>query len=105
MPDTSEDRFAATVYRLLAECGPSTADDLLDALTAAGIDLPPDPADALGELLEHDIAPVLPLADGRWVWLPALLDGWIFTHRLTAQEAENDAIGWDRDLSPLSMLT
>ncbi|MDA2992309.1 MAG: SEC-C metal-binding domain-containing protein [Actinomycetota bacterium] len=105
MPDTSEDRFAATVYRLLAECGPSTADDLLDALTAAGIDLPPDPADALGELLENDIAPVLPLADGRWVWLPALLDGRIFTHRLTAQEAENDAIGWDRDLSPLSMLT
>ena len=105
VPDTPEDGLAVAVHRLLAERGPSTAGDLIDALTEAGIAMPPDPAAALDELLENDIAPVLPLADGRWVWLPALLDGRIFTHRLTPLEAANDVIGWDRDLSPLSMLT
>lgn len=87
MPDTSEDRLVAAVHLLLAERGPSKAGELIDALTEAGIAMPPDPADALGELLENDIAPVLPLADGRWVWLPTLLDGRMFTHRLTRLEA------------------
>jgi len=105
VPETPEDRLAAAVHRLLSERGPTTTGDLVDALTEAGIDMSPDPADVLGELLENDIAPVMPLADGRWVWLPALLDGRIFTHRLTPLEAENDVIGWDRDLSPVSMLT
>ncbi|MDQ1320171.1 MAG: hypothetical protein QG655_1414, partial [Actinomycetota bacterium] len=105
MPDTPEDDLAAAVHRLLAERGPSTASDLIDALSEAGIDLPPNSEDALADLLEEEDAPVMSLADGRWAWLPALLEGRIFTHRLTPQEAEHDAIGWDRDLSPVSFLT
>lgn len=105
MPDTPEDDLAAAVHRLLAERGPSTASDLIHALSEAGVDLPPDAEDALADLLEDDDAPVTSLADGRWVWLPALLDGRIFTHRLTPQEYEHDAIGWDRDLFPVAFLT
>ena len=80
-------------------------DDLLDVLTAEGIDLGPDPEEMLADALDEDAQPVLPLADGRWAWIPALLAGRIFTHRLNAVEAEHDLIEYGPDLAPLMMLT
>lgn len=47
----------------------------------------------------------MPLADGRWAWIPALLDGRVFTHRLSALEAEFDMTAFGPDLAPLAMLT
>ena len=99
------DGLAAAVRRLLTERGPLPHADLLAGLTAAGIDLGDYPDDSLLDALDSDPGPVLNLADGRWAWIPAVLDGRVFTHRLSAAEAEHDAIGWDRDLAPLSMLT
>lgn len=99
------DGLAAAVRELLAERGPLPHADLLAALSAAGIDLGADADDSLLEALDSDPGPVLNLADGRWAWIPAVLDGRVFTHRLTAAEAEYDAVGWDSDLAPLSMLT
>lgn len=82
-----------------------TEDDLLDVLDADGIELGPDPEGMLTDILDEDCELVMPLADERWAWIPALLDGRIFTHRLSAVEAEHDMIGFGPDLAPLSMLT
>lgn len=99
------DGLAATVRQLLTERGPLAHADLLAALAEAGLDLGAHPDDSLLDALDSDPGPVLNLADGRWAWIPAVLDGRVFTHRLSAAEAEHDAIGWDGDLAPLSMLT
>ncbi len=42
-----------------------------------------------------------PLSDGRWTYLPALLDGRIWTHRLTPAEAADDLVELTPDLEPL----
>lgn len=82
-----------------------TEDDLLGVLDADGIDLGPNPEVMLAEVLDQDAEPVMPLADARWAWIPGLLDGRIFTHRLRAVEVAHDIIALDTDLAPLSMLT
>jgi len=104
MPGFLED-LAAAVRRLLADRGPLRSVDLFAALAEAGIDLGPEPEDLLLEAVDSDPGPVLQLADGRWAWIPEVLDGRVFTHRLTAEEAEHDVLTWDDDLTPLSMLT
>lgn len=80
-------------------------DDLLDALEAHGIDLGHDPDATVADLLDEDAEPVMPLIDQRWAWIPALLDGRTFTHRLNELEVEHDIVRWDTDLAPISMLT
>jgi len=82
-------------------------DDLLSVLKADGVDFGPEPDVMLAEVLDQDTELFMPLADGRrWVWLPGLLEGRIFTHRLSAVEAAHDIIiGLDGDLAPLAMLT
>jgi hypothetical protein len=57
------------------------------------IDLGPDPELLLAEVLDQDAELVMPLADERWAWIPALLGGRIFTHRLSAVEAERASRG------------
>ena len=80
-------------------------DDLLGVLEGDGIDLGPDPDVMLADVLDQDAEPFMPLADERWAWIPAVLAGRIFTHRLSAVEAAHDIIAWDPDLAPLAMLT
>jgi len=80
-------------------------DDLVGVLDADGIDLGPDPDGMLAEILDQDAELVMPLADERWAWIPALLGGRIFTHHLSAVEAQHDIIVLGPDLAPLSMLT
>ncbi|MDA0252437.1 MAG: SEC-C domain-containing protein [Actinobacteria bacterium] len=104
MPGSPDD-LASAVRQLLTERGPLAQQDVFDALISAGIDLGPDPDESLMDALELDPGPVLQLADDRWAWIPAVLDGRVFTHRLSGAEAEHDAIVWDSDLAPLSMLT
>jgi hypothetical protein len=77
----------------------------LGVLDADGINLGPDPDGMLADVLDQDAELVMPLADERWAWIPGLLGGRIFTHRLSAVEAEHDIIAWGPDLAPLSMLT
>ena len=80
-------------------------DDLLGVLKADGVDLGPDPDVMLAEVLDQDTEPFMPLADRRWAWIPGVLDGRIFTHRLTAVEAAGDVLVLDVDLTPLAVLT
>jgi tetratricopeptide (TPR) repeat protein len=105
MSGTSGEAIAAVVRQVLSARGPMAEDDMLELLDADGIELGPDPDVMLAEVLDRDAELVMPLADGRWAWIPALLGGRIFTHRLSAVEAEYDIIGWGLDLAPLSMLT
>ena len=82
-----------------------TEDDLLGVLDAKGMDLGPDADVTLAELLDEDTELVMPLTDGRWAWIPVLLDGRIFTHRLSEAEIAHDMIGWGPGLAPVAMLT
>lgn len=105
MAGPSLEAIATAVRQVLSVHGPMSEDDLLGVLDANGIDLGPDPADMLTDVLDQDVALVLPLADERWAWIPALLDKRIFTHRLTPVETEHDMIAFGPDLAPLSILT
>jgi hypothetical protein len=105
MSDTSGEAIAAVVRQVLSVRGPMAQDDLLGVLDADGIDLGPDPEVMLADVLDQDAELVMQLADERWAWIPALLGGRIFTHRLSAVEAEHDIIVLGPDLAPLSMLT
>lgn len=106
MSDLSDEAIINAVRQVLSECGPLDEDDLLDELATRGIDmLDPEAEDMFAEILESDTGPVLLLVDGRWVWLPDLLDGRVFTHRLSATEVDHDLIELGVDLAPLSMLT
>jgi hypothetical protein len=82
--------IAAAVRQVLSVRGPMTEDDLLGVLDADGIDLGPDPDGMLADVLDQG------------AWIPALLGGRIFTHRLSAVEAEHDLIAVGPDLAPLS---
>ena len=48
--------------------------------------------------------PAAELPDGRWVWLPTLLAGRVFTHRLTAAEIAQDLLNVTPDLDPITEL-
>lgn len=74
-------------------------------LAARGVDLGPDAGETLAEILESDVGPIMLLLDNRLVWLPALLDGQIFTHRVSAAEIDANLIKLDPDLTPVSTLT
>jgi len=106
MSDTSDEAITAGVRRVLCERGPMSEDELLGVLTAEGVDLGSEPDAMLAAVLDEEDEPFMPLADRRWAWLPGLLEGRIFTHRLSAVEAAHDIIsGLDPDLAPLAMLT
>ncbi len=101
----SHEAIAAAIVTALSTHGPLSGDELSDVLVAEGIDLGPDPHDLLEDVIEDDPGPIMSLSDERWVWLPAVLDGRVFTHRLSAAEAEHDMVFVDADLAPLSLLT
>jgi len=98
------DEIGSAIEALLAEHGPMTEQQLMAALADTGIDLGADPEDTLSEVFDGDIGLIMPLADERWVWLPSLLTGRIFSHRLDARELEHDLLTINPDLIPVSML-
>ena len=104
MVNAAADSLVAAAQAILRRRGPMSEGDLLDALGAAGVDLGPALDRPLSDVLDDHLEPIHVLADERLAWIPAVLDGRIFTHRLTAVEAEYDVIPWHPDLAPLSML-
>ena len=103
-PDAADD-VAAAVRRLLTEHGAQTEDQLLTTLQAAGVDLGADPAATLDTALEdEELDLAIPMVDGRWAFLPSLLAGRVFTHRLTARELAHDLLDITPDLAPVTTL-
>ncbi|HEX9336743.1 MAG TPA: SEC-C domain-containing protein [Pseudonocardiaceae bacterium] len=96
----------AAVRGILDERGALDEHQLLVALETAGVTLDSDPAAVLTAALDADeLELAVPLADGRWVWLPTLLAGRVFTHRLTAGEIAHDLLDTTPDLEPVATLT
>lgn len=94
------------IHRVLTAEGPQTEDDLVAALKAEGLDLGVHPVDTVADLLESDeVGLVMPLGDERHAWLPALLMGRTFTHRVSPAEIEHGFLDVSPDLEPLSLLT
>jgi len=94
----------AVVRQVLSTHGPLSEDELLRVLHAEGTNMGPDADDVLSEVLDTEGELFLPLIDGRWAWIPAVLDGRIFTHLLSAAEVEHDFLNLGPDLAPVSML-
>ena len=80
---------------ILTEHGPLHEDDIARRLRDSGV---ADPDTLLEELLDEIDCPVRQLVDDRWVWLPTVLAGRVFTHRLGADEAAHDMLTVTSDL-------
>ncbi|MFD6856684.1 SEC-C metal-binding domain-containing protein [Rhodococcus sp. NPDC060090] len=90
--DSSPTDLSATATALLRDGGPHTLPALAAALAAQGFR---DPAqiEAAIELGDALVDPVITeLRDGRFIALDAALEGRVFTHRLTAEEIEANAL-------------
>lgn len=86
--------------RILTEHGPLHIDEIGQRLREAGVAEPdiPSPADIEME------CPARELVDERWAWLPAVLAGRVFTHRLGADEVAHDMLAVSPDLDPITAL-
>ena len=89
----------AALTEILAEHGPLSEDDVVQRLSEAGV---PDADDAFYELLDEIGGSAGQLVDDRWVWLPGLLAGRVFTHRLSAAELSHDMLAVTPDLDPVT---
>lgn len=90
---------AAVVKRLLAERGPMTEDDLVDALEDSDLMLGAPADEILEEVLDTAaLELVVTLHDGRWAWLPGLVEGRVMTHRVTATELRHGVLAVSPDL-------
>jgi tetratricopeptide (TPR) repeat protein len=92
------------VVDVLSESGPLAEEQLAAAVLARGVVLGEDPDGELDEALDHGDGLAASLTDGRWAWLPALLAGRVFTHRLRPDEVCHDVLTICPDLEPLSVL-
>ena len=90
-----------TLPRILAEHGPLHEDDIARRLRDCGV---ADPDTVLDEVLDETECPVRQLVDDRWVWLPTVLAGRVFTHRLGADEAAHDVLTVTPNLDPITAL-
>src|SRR5438874_9448448 len=88
-----------SVERILTEHGPLPEDDIARRLRDSGV---ADPGSLLADALDEIECPARQLVDDRWVWLPTLLAGRVFTHRLGADEIAHDMLTvtrtWTRSL-------
>ncbi|KWX57053.1 SEC-C domain-containing protein [Mycobacterium sp. NAZ190054] len=87
--------------RILIEHGPLHEDAIAQHLREMGV---AEPEDVLPQLLNEIGCPAVPLLDDSWVWLPALLAGRIFTHRVTAEELNHDILIVTPDLGAITTL-
>ncbi len=90
-----------SLARILAEHGPLHEDDIARRLRDSGA---ADPDTLLDEILDEIECPARQLVDDRWVWLPTVLAGRVFTHRLGGDEAAHDILTVTPNLDPITAL-
>ncbi|MGH3959379.1 SEC-C metal-binding domain-containing protein [Mycobacterium sp.] len=90
-----------TLATILTEHGPLPEEDIARRLQDSGV---ADPDTVLDEILDESGCAAGMLVDGRWVWLPTLLAGRVFTHRLGADELAHDILAVTPDLDPITAL-
>ncbi|MDX1874533.1 SEC-C domain-containing protein [Mycolicibacterium sp. 120266] len=86
---------------MLAETGPLSDDQIAERLRAAGV---ANPEDVINTALHQMNCPAGQLPDERWIWVPTVVRGRIFTHRVTAEELVHDIVTVTPDLAPLGNL-
>jgi tetratricopeptide (TPR) repeat protein len=91
----------ATLAELLTQHGPLHEDEITQYLRDRGMEGPDSTIQ--WNLLEMN-CPARQLVDHRWVWLPAVLAGRVFTHRVSADEATHDVLTVTPDLDPITTL-
>jgi len=91
---------AATISRILTEHGPLDEDDVIARIRAEGVDPEKIPGPTINEMM----CPARQLTDDRWVWLPTVLAGRVFTHRVGADEVAHDLLTVTPDLDPITEL-
>ena len=87
--------------RILADHGPLHEDDIARRLRDSGV---ADPDTVLDQVLDETECPARQLVDDRWVWLPTVLAGRVFTHRLGADESAHDMLNVTPNLDPITAL-
>ncbi len=92
------------IAAVLAERGPMTEEQLVSVLRERGVPLDDEPDDDLIDALDEGDRLLTTLRDDRWASVPALLAGRVFTHRLTALEAEHGLLGLEPDLTLVETL-
>ncbi len=102
---SSDEAIETAIRQVLSSRGPLSEEELLEALLVDRVDLGGYPEDSLATILENTEELIMSLVDGRWVLLSALLEGRVFTHRLSEVEVEHDLIEFGPDLAPVSFLT
>jgi hypothetical protein len=91
----------STLAEILTQHGPLHKDEITQHCRERGMD---DPDSAIQwNLLEMD-CPARQLVDDRWVWLPAVLAGRVFTHRVSADESTHEVLTVTPDLDPITTL-
>ncbi|MFB9688202.1 SEC-C metal-binding domain-containing protein [Amycolatopsis plumensis] len=107
MADTSssaDERLVDVIAAVLAERGPLSEEQIVSVLRERGVPLDDDPEDGLIDALDEGDGLLTTLADDRWASVPALLGGRVFTHRLTAPEAERGFLELEPDLTLVEWL-
>ncbi|OBK14524.1 zinc-binding protein [Mycobacterium asiaticum] len=90
-----------TIAAMLAEHGPLPEHDVARRLRDAGVS---DVEPVLTALRIEIHCPARQLVDDRWIWLPTLLAGRVFTHRVSADEVARDMLTVSPDLDPITAL-
>ena len=93
----------AAIEGLLLQRGPLTVAELVAALGESGLSVGRDESVVLDALYESYGTPFVSLGT-RWVHLPALLAGRVFTHRLTGAEIDHDLLDLSPDLVAIAAL-
>ena len=91
----------STLAEILTQHGPLHKDEIAQHLRDRGMD---DPESALQWNVLEMHCPARQLVDDRWVWLPTVLAGRVFTHRVSADESAHDVLTVTPDLDPITAL-
>jgi hypothetical protein len=91
----------STLAEILTEHGPVHGDEMAHHFRHRG--LADKDSTIQWNVLEME-CPARQLVDDRWVWLPAVLAGRVFTHRVSADESGHDVLTVTPDLDAITTL-
>jgi len=95
--------IAEAALAVLAQQGPLELDELTRLLAEQEVTRAKRPAVAVRQAVEREPR-VAPLLDGRWVSVPATLEGAVLTHRRDEEDVATESLAVDPDLAPLDPL-
>jgi len=95
--------IAEAALAVLAQQGPLELDELTRLLAEQGVTRAKRPTASVRQAVEREPRVAL-LLDGRWVSVPATLEGAVLTHILDEEEVATESLSVDPDLALLDPL-